>query len=89
MRTLANTIRDCSLPREPFLRLIDANRRDQVVTRYDAFEELLEYCDLSAAPVGLREEADIGTTPIQVHCLRTPSGTAPDTREPAIFEREQ
>ena len=52
MRTLANTIRDCSLPREPFLRLIDANRRDQVVTRYDTFEELLEYCDLSAAPVG-------------------------------------
>jgi phytoene/squalene synthetase len=52
MRTLATTVRECALPREPFLRLIDANRRDQVVTRYDAFEDLLEYCRLSAAPVG-------------------------------------
>jgi phytoene/squalene synthetase len=52
MRTLSSTIHDCSLPREPFLRLIDANRRDQVVSRYDTFEELLEYCQLSAAPVG-------------------------------------
>jgi phytoene/squalene synthetase len=52
MRAVANTIHDCSLPREPFLRLIDANRRDQVVTRYDTFEQLLDYCRLSAAPVG-------------------------------------
>jgi len=52
MRTLSTTVRDCSLPREPFLRLIEANRRDQVVTRYESFEQLLEYCQLSAAPVG-------------------------------------
>ncbi len=52
MRTLATTISECALPREPFLRLIEANRRDQVVTRYDSFEELLDYCQLSAAPVG-------------------------------------
>jgi phytoene/squalene synthetase len=52
MRTLAATIRECALPREPFLRLIEANRRDQVVTRYQSLEELLDYCRLSAAPVG-------------------------------------
>jgi len=52
MRALALTIRECSLPREPFLRLIEANRRDQVVTRYESLEGLLDYCSLSAAPVG-------------------------------------
>jgi hypothetical protein len=52
MRTLAATTRECRLPREPFLRLIEANRRDQVVTRYDSLAELLGYCQLSAAPVG-------------------------------------
>jgi phytoene/squalene synthetase len=52
MRELARTARECALPREPFLRLIEANRRDQVVTRYDSFDELLGYCQLSAAPVG-------------------------------------
>lgn len=52
LRELAVTVRECALPREPFLRLIEANRRDQVVTRYGSFEELLDYCRLSAAPVG-------------------------------------
>jgi phytoene/squalene synthetase len=52
MRTLAVTARECRLPREPFLRLIEANRRDQVVSRYDSLDELLDYCQLSAAPVG-------------------------------------
>jgi squalene synthase HpnC len=52
MRTLVRTVRECGLPREPFLRLIEANRRDQVLTRYETFDELLDYCQLSAAPVG-------------------------------------
>jgi len=52
MRTLAATARECRLPREPFLRLIEANRRDQIVTRYASLEDLLDYCRLSAAPVG-------------------------------------
>jgi phytoene/squalene synthetase len=52
MRTLAATARECRLPREPFLRLIEANRRDQVVSRYTSLEQLLDYCQLSAAPVG-------------------------------------
>lgn len=52
MLTLADTIRECRLPRGPLERLIEANRRDQLVTRYESLEELLEYCQLSAAPVG-------------------------------------
>jgi squalene synthase HpnC len=49
---LVPTIRSLSLPRAPFLRLIEANRRDQLVARYETYEELLAYCDLSANPVG-------------------------------------
>ena len=52
LRTLAPTIRACALPREPFLRLIGANRQDQRVKRYETFAELADYCDLSANPVG-------------------------------------
>lgn len=52
MRALAATVVQCRLPAEPFRRLIEANRRDQTVTRYETFEELLAYCQLSAAPVG-------------------------------------
>jgi squalene synthase HpnC len=40
------------LPREPFRRLIEANRLDQRVANYETFEQLLSYCELSANPVG-------------------------------------
>jgi squalene synthase HpnC len=49
---LVRTIRELDLPIDPFRRLIEANRRDQTVTRYETYEELLAYCDLSANPVG-------------------------------------
>jgi len=52
MASLAETVRACSLPESPFRRLVQANRQDQVVTRYQTFDELLGYCQLSAAPVG-------------------------------------
>jgi squalene synthase HpnC len=52
MQALGATVAACRLPAEPFRRLIEANRRDQAVTRYQTFEELLDYCQLSAAPVG-------------------------------------
>jgi len=52
MRELAWAVRACALPEGPFRRLVQANRRDQLVTRYQTFEELLDYCQLSAAPVG-------------------------------------
>jgi len=52
VRTLAPTIRECSLPIEPFHRLIEANRQDQLKHRYATYQELLGYCELSANPVG-------------------------------------
>jgi squalene synthase HpnC len=52
MIRLAATVRARDLPREPFLRLIRANRQDQTVTRYETFAELAAYCELSANPVG-------------------------------------
>jgi squalene synthase HpnC len=52
MRELGETVRECSLPRDPLDRLIQANRQDQRVSRYESFEALLGYCQLSAAPVG-------------------------------------
>lgn len=47
---LIGRVRD--LPRGPLLRLIGANRQDQRVARYERFEDLVAYCDLSANPVG-------------------------------------
>ncbi len=52
LRRLVPTVRSCALPREPFLRLIEANRRDQEIVAYATFDELLGYCALSANPVG-------------------------------------
>jgi squalene synthase HpnC len=52
LRRLALTIAAFDVPREPFDRLIEANRRDQVAHRFATFDELLGYCALSANPVG-------------------------------------
>ncbi len=52
MRDLSRTIAECRMPAGPFERLIQANRLDQVLTRYENFQQLLDYCQLSAAPVG-------------------------------------
>ena len=49
---LQATVRECSLAHEPFLRLIEANRLDQRVSRYQTWAELRRYCALSADPVG-------------------------------------
>jgi squalene synthase HpnC len=49
---LSPTIRECGLPIGPFHRLIDANRLDQIKHRCENYQELLDYCDLSANPVG-------------------------------------
>jgi squalene synthase HpnC len=49
---LTPTIRRFNLPLGPFHRLIEANRRDQYVGRYETFADLIDYCGLSAAPVG-------------------------------------
>jgi len=52
IRALAPAVAECAIPAQPFLDLIQANRQDQVVTRYQTFDELLAYCRLSANPVG-------------------------------------
>jgi squalene synthase HpnC len=49
---LAETIRACSIPREPFADLLTAFRRDQFVRRYATMEDVLGYCRYSANPVG-------------------------------------
>jgi squalene synthase HpnC len=49
---LQATLLECELPREPLLRLIEANRLDQRVTHYETWEQLSGYCELSANPVG-------------------------------------
>jgi squalene synthase HpnC len=49
---LQATVRECGLAREPFARLIEANRVDQRVNRYRTWEQLRGYCALSADPVG-------------------------------------
>ncbi|WP_314219703.1 squalene synthase HpnC [Streptomyces zaehneri] len=52
LRRLQPTVRRRSLGVEPFLGLIAANRQDQLVTRYETYDDLLAYCELSANPVG-------------------------------------
>ncbi|MFF6994640.1 squalene synthase HpnC [Streptomyces sp. NPDC008313] len=52
LRRLQPTVRRAGLTPEPFLGLIAANRQDQLVTRYETYDDLLAYCELSANPVG-------------------------------------
>jgi len=52
MRRLHATIVDRGLSREPFARLIEANRIDQRKSRYESWDEVREYCAYSADPVG-------------------------------------
>jgi len=52
MRHMAVTVKECDVPAQPLLDLIQANRQDQHVTRYSTFAELGQYCELSANPVG-------------------------------------
>lgn len=49
---LAETVRACGLAQDPFDKLVQANRQDQIVSRYITFDELRQYCALSANPVG-------------------------------------
>jgi squalene synthase HpnC len=49
---LAETIRACSIPKEPFADLLTAFRQDQTVPRYASMEDVLAYCRYSANPVG-------------------------------------
>ena len=48
----AEMARATGADRSLFLRLVEANRQDQVVARYPTYDDLAAYCDLSANPVG-------------------------------------
>jgi squalene synthase HpnC len=52
MQNLQPTIREFDLPREPFLRLIEANRMDQRVSEYETWDDVKWYCVHSADPCG-------------------------------------
>jgi len=49
---LQKTIQKHDIPRKPFEDLIDAFVQDQTVTRYDTWDQVLDYCTRSADPVG-------------------------------------
>ncbi|MFF0558263.1 squalene synthase HpnC [Streptomyces sp. NPDC020472] len=61
LRALQPTVRRRGLTPEPFLGLIAANRQDQLVRRYETYDDLLAYCELSANPVGRLVLALTGT----------------------------
>lgn len=52
LRRLVPTVRATGLPQELFDRIVAANLRDQRITEYETYEDLLDYCTLSANPVG-------------------------------------
>jgi squalene synthase HpnC len=52
LRNVQPTVRAYDLPREPFLRLIEANRIDQRVSEYETWDDVKEYCVHSADPCG-------------------------------------
>jgi squalene synthase HpnC len=52
MQELQPTIEEFDLPREPFLRLIEANRMDQRNAEYETWADVKHYCVHSADPVG-------------------------------------
>src|SRR3954447_23361416 len=49
---LQPTIREFDLPREPFARLIEANRIDQRISEYESWDDVKRYCVHSADPCG-------------------------------------
>lgn len=52
LRNVQATVREFDLPREPFLRLIEANRIDQRVHEYETWADVKHYCVHSADPCG-------------------------------------
>src|SRR3954453_14291001 len=49
---LQPTIQEFDLPREPFVRLIEANRIDQRISEYESWDDVKRYCVHSADPCG-------------------------------------
>jgi squalene synthase HpnC len=49
---LAETVKQCEIPKHEFSDLLIAFRQDQTVTRFETFNDVLGYCRYSANPVG-------------------------------------
>jgi squalene synthase HpnC len=49
---LAETVRQFQIPQHEFSDLLIAFRQDQIVTRFETFNDVLAYCHYSANPVG-------------------------------------
>lgn len=49
---LRETVQQFEIPAQPFEDLISAFEQDQTVSRYETFDQLLDYCRRSADPVG-------------------------------------
>jgi squalene synthase HpnC len=52
LRNVQPTVRAFDLQREPFLRLIEANRMDQRISEYGTWDDVRHYCVHSADPCG-------------------------------------
>ncbi len=73
---LQETIQQFDIPREPFERLIEANRRDQQILKHPDFDELLDYCSHSANPVGHLVLYIFGHREPELHALSDHTCTA-------------
>jgi squalene synthase HpnC len=73
---LQDTISRFDVPDEPFLKLIEANRRDQRTTRHATYSALLDYCDHSANPVGRIVLFVLGHREPELHALSDHTCTA-------------
>src|SRR3954453_20792373 len=52
LRNVQLTVREFDLPREPFDRLVEANRMDQRISEYATWADVKHYCVHSADPCG-------------------------------------
>ena len=73
---LQATIRLHDIPAEPFLKLIEANRMDQRISRYETYDDLLRYCDHSANSVGHMVLHVFGYADVKRHTLSDATCTA-------------
>jgi len=67
VKRIAATVNRLGLAPDPLFDLVQANRQDQMVSRYETLEDLVGYCRLSADPVGRMVLAIFGaSTPERV-----------------------
>jgi squalene synthase HpnC len=52
VQAMAGPVRGHGIPDAPLRKLVQANRQDQQVARYETWDDLVQYCTLSADPVG-------------------------------------